>query len=111
VELVEGAEVSVPPKEAMAEATRVGQRGQAMAAAIQIARGIKGRERRASGAGLGRLTDPDPSRVSLAVPEWAGWASWPVGPNRLWPIVLNQNFKFKFKCYSFWNSKQIQKFK
>jgi hypothetical protein len=47
----------------------------------------RGGERRASGAGLGRLTDPDPSRVGLAVPEWAGWASWPVGPNGPWPIV------------------------
>jgi hypothetical protein len=45
------------------------------------------------------LTDPDPSRVGLAEPEWAGWARWPVGPNRLWPIILKQNFKFKFKCY------------
>jgi hypothetical protein len=45
------------------------------------------------------LTDPDPSRDGLAEPEWAGWASWPVGPNRLWLIILKQNFKFKFKCY------------
>jgi hypothetical protein len=88
VELVEGAEASVLPKVATAEATEVGWRGQATAAAIQIARGIEGRERRANGAGLGRLTDPDPSRVGLAEPEWAGWASWPVGPNRLWPIIL-----------------------
>jgi hypothetical protein len=36
------------------------------------------------------LTDPDLSRVALAVPEWAGWASWPVGPNRLLSFVLKQ---------------------
>jgi hypothetical protein len=99
VELVEGAVASVSPKVATAEATGVGRSGQAIAAAIQIARGIEGRERWANGAGLGQLTDPDPSRVGLAKPEWAGWAGWPDGPNRLWPIVLNQNFKFKFKCY------------
>jgi hypothetical protein len=93
VELVEGAEASVPPKEATAEATGVGRRGQATAAAIQIARGNEGRERRASGAGLGRLTDSDPSRVGLAVPEWAGWASWPDGPNWLWPIVFKTKFQ------------------
>jgi hypothetical protein len=80
----------------MTEATGVGRSGQAMAAAIQIARGSEGRGGCANGAGLGRLTDPDPSRVGLAEPEWA---SWPDGPNRLWPIVSNQNFKFKFKCY------------
>jgi hypothetical protein len=45
VELVGGAEASVSPKVATAEATGVGQRGQAMAAAIQIARGIVERER------------------------------------------------------------------
>jgi hypothetical protein len=83
----------------MAEATGVGRTVQATAVAIQIARGIEERERGASGARLGRLIDPDPSRVGLAEPEWAGWASWPVGPNRLWPIILKQNFKFKFKCY------------
>jgi hypothetical protein len=87
VELVGGAEASISPKVAMAEATGVGRRGQATAAAIQIAKGIVERERRASRAGLGRLTDPDPSRVGLAEPEWAGWASWPVGQNRLWPII------------------------
>jgi hypothetical protein len=111
VELVEGAVASVSPKVATAEATGVGRSGQVAAMAIQITRGIKGREMRANGAGLGRLTDPDPSRVGLAEPEWAGWASWPVGPNRLWPIVSKQNFKFKFKCYFLFYSNQIQKFK
>jgi hypothetical protein len=38
------------------------------------------------------LTDPDPSRVGLAEPEWAGWAGWLDGPNWLWPIDLNQKF-------------------
>jgi hypothetical protein len=82
---------------ATAEATGVGRSGQATAAAIQIARGIEERERGASGARLGRLTDPDPSRVGLAEPEWAGWASWPVGPNRLWPITLKQNFRIQIQ--------------
>jgi hypothetical protein len=75
---------------AAAVATRVSRRSQATAAAIRVAREIEGRERSASGAGLGRLTDPDLSRVGLAVPEWAGWASWPVGPSRLWSFVLKQ---------------------
>jgi hypothetical protein len=44
VELVEGAEASVPPKEAAAEAIGVGRRGQATAVAIQITIGIEGRE-------------------------------------------------------------------
>jgi hypothetical protein len=59
---------------ATAEATGVGRRGQATATVIQIARGIEEREKRASGAGLGWLTDPDLSRVGLAEPEWASWA-------------------------------------
>jgi hypothetical protein len=75
VEIEEDAEESILPKVALAELAGVSRRGQATAAVIQIARGIVERERRASGAGLGRLTDPDPSRVGLAEPEWAGWAS------------------------------------
>jgi hypothetical protein len=94
---------------AAAVATGVGRRSQAKAAAIQVAREIKGRERRASGAGLGWLTNPDPSRVGLAVPEWAGWASWPIGPNWFWPIVLKQNSKFKFKCYFLFEFKSNSK--
>jgi hypothetical protein len=47
VELVEGAVASISPKVATAEATGVGRSGQATAAAIQIARGIEVRERRA----------------------------------------------------------------
>jgi hypothetical protein len=42
VELVEGAEASVSPKVAVAEATGVGRGRQATTAAIQIARGIEG---------------------------------------------------------------------
>jgi hypothetical protein len=45
VELVGVAEASVSPKVATVEATGVGRRGQAMAAVIQIARGIEERER------------------------------------------------------------------
>jgi hypothetical protein len=37
VELVEGAEVSISPKVAAAEATRVGRSSQAAAAAIRVA--------------------------------------------------------------------------
>jgi hypothetical protein len=99
VEIEEDAGASVSPKVATAEATGAGRNRQATAAVIQIARGIEGKERRVNGAGLGRLTNPDPSRVGLAKPKWAGWAGWPDGPNRLWPIVLNQDFKFKSKCY------------
>jgi hypothetical protein len=48
--------------------------------------------------------------------QQAGWASRPDGPNWLWPIDLNQNSKFKFKCYflfgtqiKFKNSNNINK--
>jgi hypothetical protein len=89
-------------------ATGVSRRSQATAAVIQVAREIEGRERSASGAGLGRLTDPDPSRVGLAVPEWAGWASWPVGPNRLWSFVLKQIPNSNLNINSFLNLIQTQ---
>jgi hypothetical protein len=46
VEIEEDAGASVSPKVATVEATGVGRSGQATAAAIQIARGIDGRERR-----------------------------------------------------------------
>jgi hypothetical protein len=60
----------------------------------EVASEIEGeRERSARGAGLGRVTDPDPSRVGLAVPEWAGLGQ--LGQNRLWPFVLKQIFKFQ----------------
>jgi hypothetical protein len=52
-----------------AEATRVGRRGQAIAAVIQVASEIERRRGESEGgARLGRVTDPDPSRVGLAVP-------------------------------------------
>jgi hypothetical protein len=88
VEIEEDAGASVSPKVAVAELAGVGRNGQAAAAAIQIARGVDGRQ---GGERVG------PSRVGLAEPEWAGWASRPDGPNWLWPIDLKQNFKFK--CY------------
>jgi hypothetical protein len=93
---------------AAAVATGVSRRSQATAAVIRVAREIEGRERSASGAGLGRLTDPDPSQVGLAVPEWAGWASWPVGPNRLWSFVLKQIPNSNLNINSFLNLIQTQ---
>jgi hypothetical protein len=63
VELVEGAVVSIPPKVATAEATGDGRSGQTMAAAIQIASELERERGERVRAGLGRLTDPDPSRV------------------------------------------------
>jgi hypothetical protein len=68
VELVEGAEASVSPQLAMAEATGVGRGRQATAAAIQIASGIEGRERRASGGWAGSVDRPrpEPGRLSRA---------------------------------------------
>jgi hypothetical protein len=99
VEIEEGAVASISPKVATAEATGDGRSGQATAAAIQIASELERERGERVRAGLGRLTDPDPSRVGLAEPEWAGWASRPDGPNRPWQIVLKQNFKFQFKYH------------
>jgi hypothetical protein len=100
VEIEEGAGASVLPKVAVAELAGVGRNGQATAAAIQIARGVDGRQGgERVGLGWVGLTDPDPSQVGLAEPEWAGWASRLDGPNWPWPIDLKQNFKLKFKCY------------
>jgi hypothetical protein len=62
VGLVEGAVASILPKVATAEATGDDRSGQA-AAAIQIASGIERERGKRVRAGLGRLTDPDPSRV------------------------------------------------
>jgi hypothetical protein len=45
VGLVEGAVVSISPKVATAMVAGVGRNGQAMAAAIQIARGVDGSQR------------------------------------------------------------------
>jgi hypothetical protein len=93
VEVEEDVGASVSPKVATAEATGAGRNRQAAVVAIQIARGIDERERgERVGAGLGRLTDTDPSRVGLAEPsgpvgQQAGWASRPDLPNRPWQIV------------------------
>jgi ribosomal protein S9 len=85
VEVVDDAGASVSPKVVVAELAGVGRNGQATAAAIQIARGIDESERgERIGLGWVGLTDPDPSRVGLAEPKWAGWAGWPDGPNWLW---------------------------
>jgi hypothetical protein len=100
VEQVEGAKENISPKVAAAGVTGVGRRGQAVAAVIRIAREIEGRERSARGAGLGRVNDPDPSRVGLAVPEWAGlgqMASW--AKKKALAIYLNKTPTFKFECY------------
>jgi hypothetical protein len=97
VEQVEGAEENISPKVAAAEVTGVGRRGQA--AAIRVTREIEGRERSARGAGLGRVNDPDPSRVGLAVPEWAGLGQLASWAKKALAIYLNKIFKFKFECY------------
>jgi hypothetical protein len=92
VEIEEGTEESILPKVALAELAGVGRNGQTMAAANQIARGIEEREReeRTNGAGLGRLTDPNPSRVGLAEP------SGPVGPvGQMGQISFAQLIKIK----------------
>jgi hypothetical protein len=100
VGLVEGAVASISPKVATAMVAGVGRNGQATAAAIQIARGVDGRQRgERVGLGWVGLADPNPSQVGLAEPGWAGWASRPDGPNWLRPIDLKQDFKLKFKCY------------
>jgi hypothetical protein len=99
VEVEEGTEASISPKVATVEVTGAGRNRQATAAAIQIARRIDGRERgERVGAGLGRWTDPDLSRVGR-LGQQAGWASRPDGPNKSWQIVSKQNFKFK--CHFF----------
>jgi hypothetical protein len=86
---------------AVAKLAGVGRNGQATVTAIQIVRGVDGRQGgERVGLGWVGLTDPDPSQVGLAEPEWAGWANRPDGPNWLWPIDFKQNFKLKSK-YSF----------
>jgi hypothetical protein len=56
--------VSVLPKAATAEVAGVGQNGQATAAAIQIASELERERGKRVRPGLGRLTDPDPSRLA-----------------------------------------------
>jgi hypothetical protein len=81
VELVGGAGASDSPKVATAMVAGVGRNGQAMAAAIQITRGVDGRQGgERVGLGWVGLTNPDPNQVGLAEPGWAGWASRPVEP-------------------------------
>jgi hypothetical protein len=99
VEQVEGAEENISPKVAAAEVIGVGRRGQAVAAAIRVAREIEGRERSARGARLGRVNDPDPSRVGLAMPEWANLGQLASWAKKALAIYLNKISKFKFECY------------
>jgi hypothetical protein len=68
----------------MAESIRVGQRGQAVAAAIQCRQRARGMREESEGARLGRLTDPDPSRFGLTEP---GGPVGPIGPNGPRPFV------------------------
>jgi hypothetical protein len=64
VELVEGAVASDLPKVATAMATGDGRSGQVTAAAIQFARELESERGERVRVGLGRLTDPDPSRLA-----------------------------------------------
>jgi hypothetical protein len=64
VELVEGAVASDLPKVATAMATGDGRSGQATAAVIQIASKLERERGERVRVGLGRLTDPDPSRLA-----------------------------------------------
>jgi hypothetical protein len=64
VELVEGAVESDLPKVATAMATGDGRSGQATAAAIQIVSELERERGERVRVGLGRLTDPDPSRLA-----------------------------------------------
>jgi hypothetical protein len=63
VELVEGAVGSDSPKVATVMATGDGRSGQATAAVIQIASELERESGERVRAGLGRLIDPDPSRL------------------------------------------------
>jgi hypothetical protein len=64
VEIEEDARASVSPKVATAMVAGVGQNGQATVATIQIASELERKTRERVRAGLGRLTDPDPSRLA-----------------------------------------------
>jgi hypothetical protein len=64
VELVEGAVASDLPKVATAMATGDGRSGQATSAEIQIASKHERERGERVRVGLGRLTDPDPSRLA-----------------------------------------------
>jgi hypothetical protein len=87
VELKEGAEESVLPKGATAEITgvwseRLGDGGSDPGSPVS-SRG----EGERVGAGLGRLTDPDPSRVGLTEPGGLVGPVGPAGPNGPRPFV------------------------
>jgi hypothetical protein len=87
VELKEGAEESVSPKGATAEITGVWPErpgdGNGDPGSPVSSRGEGERE----GAGLGRLTDPDPSRVGLTEPGGPIGQVGPAGPNGPRPFV------------------------
>jgi hypothetical protein len=99
VEVEEGTEASISPKVAMAEVAGVGRNGQVMATANQIARGSEGRRRRASGGWAGSVDRPrpEPGRLSRGrVGRLGRLARW---AKKALAKCLNQNFKFKSKCY------------
>jgi hypothetical protein len=52
----------------------------------------RGRERSARGARLGRVNDPDPSRVGLAEPKWAGLGQLASWAKKALAIYSNKNF-------------------
>jgi hypothetical protein len=64
VGIEEDAGASISPKMATAEATLDGRSGQATAAAIQIANELERERGERVRAGLGQLTNPDPSRLA-----------------------------------------------
>jgi hypothetical protein len=65
---------------------------------------VEGSERRVRGAGLGRLTNPNPSRLGLTEPSGP---IGPIGPNGPRPFVKT-NFKFRFECYFLFELIQTQ---
>jgi hypothetical protein len=67
----------VLPQAAMPKTTGDGRSDQAAAAAIQVSPESSWGEREGSeGAGLGRLTDPEPKPIRFNQARWAGWANW-----------------------------------
>jgi hypothetical protein len=99
VEVGEGTEASISPKVATVEVAGVGRNGQATAAVKQIARGSEGRRRRARGGWAGSVDRPrpEPGRLSQArVGRMGRLARW---VKKALAKCLNQNFKFKSKCY------------
>jgi hypothetical protein len=79
-EIEEGTGASVSPKVVTVMVAGVGRSGQAMAAAIQIARGLDEREREGmNGAGLGRFDRSRPEPVGLAEPSGPGGPAGQLG--------------------------------